>query len=278
MNSICFNGQFLPADQPIFTVDNRGFRFGDGIFESMKVINEEISLESFHMERLFTSLNILKIVAPSTFNVENIRKDILQLCKENNCSRLAKVRLSVSRIDAGAGPANGNFQYLVECWPLEDSTNQLNETGLSIDIFNEGRKFADFYSPLKTPSFLLYVAATDFVKEKKLDDCLLLNQFDHLAESTMANLFIIKDKTIYTPGIKEGCINGVMRRYLLHSFKQSSYNFSETAITINDLENADEVFLTNAVRGIRWVKNFRQKEFGNNQTQEIYKQFIQTLF
>ncbi|HEX7844676.1 MAG TPA: aminotransferase class IV [Chitinophagaceae bacterium] len=272
MSSICFNGHTLPAVQALFTAGNRPLRFGDGVFETMKVYKGSIRLESHHWERLFSSLAVLKINIPPAFSVALIRQQLLALCNVNNCIDHGRVRLSVYR-----GIDNEPLQYLIECWPLDNSFNELNGTGYTIDVFPGGRKCADAFSALKTNNFIAYVMAIDYANENKLDDCLLLNQFDRIADSTIATVFVIKDQTIKTPSIEEGCINGVMRRHLIQSMRESGYTVEETGIAVDELEVADEVFLTNAIRGIRWVKQFRDRIYTNQLTTEIYSRFIQTL-
>jgi len=157
------------------------------------------------------------------------------------------------------------LQYIIECWPLDESINKLNENGLVIDVYPDARKSRDIFSNLKSSNFLPYTMAAIYAKENKLNDCLLLNESGNIADATTANLFIIKDGMITTPALSEGCVNGVMRRYLLERLKGEDRGFKteESIITIDNLLHADEVFLTNAIKGIRWVKRFRGTTYGN---------------
>ena len=134
---------------------------------------------------------------------------------------------------------------------------------------------------MKKTLLILILAAmigSGYAKENKLDDCLLLNQFGRIADSTISSVFIVKNNTIITPAITEGSINGVMRRHLLESLGSSDFKIQQSGLTIEDLEMADEIFLTNAIRGIRWVSNFRNNTYGNELTKEIYRRFLQTLY
>ena len=116
--------------------------------------------------------------------------------------------------------------------------NRLNETGFTIDVFPGGCKAADDYSSYKTANFIAYVMAIGYAKENKLDDCLLLNQFGRIADSTISSVFIVKNNTIITPAITEGSINGVMRRHLLESLGSSDFKIQQSGLTIEDLEMA----------------------------------------
>ena len=274
MNYINLNGKIQPGDQPALLVSNRGYRYGDGLFETIKVHNEKILLSHYHFERLFSGLSLLKFEIPKLFTAERLAKEILGLCKKNECGQRARVRLSVFRGNGGLYDEDKALQYVIECWPLDESVNKLNENGLVIDIYPDTRKSCDIFSNLKSSNFLPYSMATIYAKENKLNDCLLLNTSGCIADATIANLFIIKDAIVTTPALSEGCVNGVMRRYLLEKLPDAGFKTKEASILLQDVENADEVFLTNAIKGIRWVKQFRDKIYTNEITAEIYYRFI----
>ena len=258
---------------------NRSYRYGDGLFETMKIKDGNILLAFTHFERLFGSLSLLKFDVPQLFNKEKLEKDVLHLCRKNKCEKLARVRLSVFRGNGGLYDDNKILQYIIECWPLNESVNKINENGLVIDIYPDGEKSCDKFSNLKSASFQLYSMAALFAKENKLNDSLVLNTAGRIADSTIANIFLIKAEIIFTPSLKEGCINGVMRKYLLEKLKAEDLNLQveERTITVSDVKNADEIFLTNAINGIRWVGKCSNKKYTNVKTIEIYNRFIKTI-
>ena len=249
--------------------DNHSYRYGDGLFETMRVANGEILLADLHIERLDKSLLLLKIKTPKVFIQHNLPEQILHLCKKNNCEKLARVRLSVSGGHGGLYDGDEKFQYIIECWPLLKAVTDFNEDGLVIDIFPNGRKSCDVFSNLKSASHLLYVMAARFAKENKLNDCLVLNSHDRVCDTTIANLFWIKDGIILTPPLSEGCIAGVMRRHLIERLQATSFTLQERNCEIRDLENADEVFVTNAIQGIKWVKQFKNKAYGKDVVERV---------
>jgi len=274
VNYISLNGKILPCDKPALLVSNRSYRYGDGLFETIKVINEKIFLEKYHFQRLFSGLSLLQFEIPKLFNAENIKEEILGLCKKNKCEKLARVRFSVFLGNGGLYDEDKTMQYVIESWPLDESVNNLNENGLVIGIYPDIKKSCDVFSNLKSANFMPYTMAARFAKTNKLNDCLVLNTNTAIADSTIANVFIIKEGIIKTPGLTEGCVNGVMRRYLLEQLRSTGHEIREEAIAITDLEKADEIFLTNAIRGIRWVKQCRQKIYTNVKTKEIFNLFI----
>lgn len=263
--------------KPVLLAANRGYRYGDGLFETIKVSNGDILLASLHFERLFSGLAVLQFEIPSLFTPKKLKEEILYLCKKNNCSQSARIRLSVFRGNGGLYDGNKSLEYTIECWPLHDIENKLNENGLIIDIYPDAHKSCDKFSNLKSANFQPYSLAALFAKEQKLNDCLVLNTNGHIADSTIANLFLIKNETIITPSLNQGCIDGVMRRYLLTSMSHKGWSVEETSVSIDDLINAEEVFLTNAIKGIRWVKQFRNASYTNKRVVEIYRQFVQTI-
>ena len=264
------NGKYINADNVILTNDH-SYRYGDGLFETMRVADEKILLEEYHFKRLFSGLETLKFQTPSFFTKQKISEEIKALCKKNNCEKFARIRLSVSRGNGGLYDCDNKFTYLIECWHLEPSG--FNENGLVINIFPDAKKSIDKFSNLKSANYLPYVMAAIWAKENRLNDALIQNQFGRICDATIANIFWVKDKNVYTPSLNEGCVAGVMREKIL-DLRQ---DVEEKNLTENDLVNADEVFLTNAIHRIRWVKQFRDKIYTNNISQELFSQLGQTI-
>lgn len=271
MQYLLLDGNFLSAGQPVLRADNRSYRYGDGVFETMKMINGMICLEEYHFERFFSAIDLLGLKAPGLTH-ESLSASISKLAEKNQGSRLARIRLSAFGGNGGLYD-NRSFHYLVECLPLTESVNKLNENGLTLGIYPDARKACDAFSNLKSASYLPAVMAARFAKQQQYDDCLLLNTNGHIAESTIANLFLIRGQSIQTPPLSEGCVAGVMRRYLLERLETEEKPISE-----DDLLSADEIFLTNAIHGIRWVKQVKDRSYTNIYTTGIYNRFIEPIW
>jgi len=267
----------MPAAEPALLVSNRGYRYGDGVFETIKVSGGKLLLETFHFERLFSGLYLLQFDLPRLLSKEKLRDEILQLCRKNGAEQLARVRLSFFRGNGGLYDDDKAPRYIIECWPLNSSFNQLNENGLVIGVYPDAQKSCDRFSNLKSANFLPYSMAALYARANRMNDCLVLNANGHIADSTIANIFIIKDGVICTPSLGEGCVNGVMRRHLLASLQQAGEETREMAISISSLAEADEVFLSNAIRGISWVRQYGDSTYTNTKTEEIYKRFVTTI-
>lgn len=278
MNFICFNGKFIPDSEPVLTAANKGYRYGDGLFETMKVLQGKILLASNHFERLFSGLAVLKIKLPLLINPEKLQTEALSLCKKNKCDALARVRLSVFRGTGGIYEENSDAGYIIECTPLDETVNRLNENGLVTGIFTDGRKSPDSFSNLKSSSFLLYTMAAQYARENRWNDCFILNTSGCMADSTVANLFIIKNNKLITPSLSEGCVAGVMRQHLISTLHEAGMAVEETAVDPSILDEADEVFLTNAIKGIRWVRESGNRTYTCEKTVHIYNRFVKTIF
>lgn len=271
MNRICFNGDFLPASQPIFVADNKSYRYGEGLFETMRLHRGSIPLASLHFERLFTGMKTLGFRIPASLDPGQLTSDILKLAKLNNCTNAARIRLSVSGGNGGLTDGDNKLSYLVECWPINPPS--LNENGLVTDIFPEGRKCADQYSHLKSSNALVYAMAMRWARQQKLNEAIILNAHDRVVEGAISNLFIVLGGRMYTPPVSEGCVAGTMRRHLL-----LRYDVEEKALTTADLLNAEEAFLTNAIHGIRWIGAVGKSNYRNTHAVNIYNAEIRTIW
>lgn len=277
MNFINLNGEIQPAVEPALQVTNRSFRYGDGLYETMKMINGRMLLNELHFERLYTGMNTLKMEVTFGLKKDKLQQEIYALCKKNGCENLARVRLTVFRGNGGLYDENQLPGYTIECWPLDSSVNELNTNGLVIDIFPDARKSCDKFSSLKSSSHLLYAVAAVYAKENRLNDCLVLNTDGNIADSTIANIFLIRNGRMVTPALAEGCVGGVMRRHLIEILNNNGQPVEETSVTVEDVLDADEVILTNAIKAIRWVRQFRDKIYTNQITVGIYRQLMKTI-
>ncbi len=274
-----FNGKMLKNEKPLIFHDNRSFRYGDGCFETMKLMNGKIILEPFHLERLFTSLQLLQFNKPNFFITDDFLMQIKEVAKKNQHKKLARVRVTVFRGNGGLYDTdNHQPNYIIETMDLNSSNNKLNENGLVMDIFKDARRAFDKFSPIKSNNYLPYVMAAMWAKENKLNDALILNAHDRIADATIANVFIIKDGMIQTPALTEACVGGVMRKYLLKRLKEENYSVQETSITVDDILNASEVFLTNAIYGIRWVKELGKSNYKKQLSEVLYKKIVAPNF
>lgn len=270
-----YNDEIVASGKAVITADNRSFRFGDGFFETMKMVDGHIILGNYHFERLFSSLQSLKFETPGYFTAAFLSEQIKMLVGKNGHTGIARIRLTVFRGNGSLYDYENNFPgYIIQTWALPATVLAFNKEGLRTGIYLNARKSSDGFSHIKHNNFLPYAMAAIWVKENKLDDALLLNNYNRLAEATMANIFLVKDGKIKTPALSEGCINGVMRRYLIECVHKENIPFEETAITAEELAEAQEVFTTNAVRGITPVASCGNSSYSFQLAEYLYSRFL----
>ena len=272
-----YNSNYFHQNETVISAGNRALRYGDGLFETMRMYEGKILNVDFHFERFFSGMKTLQFDIPEYFYPEFFLRTVNELLVKNSIHKNARIRLMVFRGDGGIFDNENNFPgYIIETWPLSEKT-ELNEKGLVVDVFEDARKSCDQFSNLKSNNYLPSVMAGLFVKKNKLDDAIILNAFDRICESAIANIFIIKGEIIYTPPLSEGCVTGTMRRWMLEKFSLKNYAVIEKTLSIDDLSEADEFFLTNAIHPVRWVKSFREKSYGNEKVKEIFQYLIQNI-
>jgi aminodeoxychorismate lyase len=273
------DGKFLKQDKLLISPNNRSFRYGDGFFETMKWYKGKILLEQFHLERLLSTLDTLKFKPPAYFTSEYILNVIHALVAKNQHHELARVRVTVYRGDGGIYDEQNHFPHLlIQTWSLNAMNNRLNENGLEVDIYAAAIKQADHFSLLKSNNYLGYTMAALWAKEQHLNDAILLNPQGNLADATIANIFLITNGLIQTPALSEGPVSGVMRKYVLKQLRDKGYEVKEGIVNVDDLTNASEVFLTNAIYGMRWVKQCGKSAYSHQLVPHLYKEIIAPLF
>jgi branched-subunit amino acid aminotransferase/4-amino-4-deoxychorismate lyase len=271
-NFLFYNGKISKTGKLLISPDNRSFRYGDGFFETMKMVNGKLQLANEHME-------LLQFQQPVYFTPSYVLEQVTLLAKKNYHHKLARIRVTIFRGDGGLYDVENHFpHHLIQSWELNPSNNTLNENGLQLGIFTNARKVCDQYSHVKSNNYLSYALAALWAKKQKLNDAVLLNPYDRIADATIANVFVVKDGLVKTPALTEGAVNGVMRKYILQSLRHENMPVEETQLTVEDLLQASEIFLSNSIYGIRWVKQLGDSGYTNQLSALLHKKFILPLF
>ncbi|RVT99947.1 4-amino-4-deoxychorismate lyase [Mucilaginibacter limnophilus] len=260
---INFNGEVVPADSKVFAADNRAFRYGDGLFESMRMMKGHLKFPDLHADRLQRGMKALKIDGYSQTDAWFLKNKAEELAIRNKVKH-ARLRLTVFRDSEGLyAPTQNKMSYCLELQPMDEPRYFLNEKGLIMDVFTDLPKPSNYLSNIKTCNSLIYVMASIYKAQNNLDDVFLLNQNGYLCEASSSNIFIWYQNHLYTPALSEGCVEGVMRKVIIDIAKKSNIPVTEAQINPEILYEADEVFLTNAVRGIQSVMGYGVKRYFN---------------
>ena len=175
MNYINFNGKVVVENEPIITAQNRGLRYGDGIFETIKIKNGKLILVDEHLERLWKGMLTLKFSIGKFFTKEKFVEEIIVLAKKNKLQD-ARIRLTIVRGDGGIYDAkNHSPNYIIEAINLPEGNGELNSNGLQLCYFEDAKKSIDNFSNLKTNNYLPYFMGALFAKENQCNDAIILN-------------------------------------------------------------------------------------------------------
>jgi branched-subunit amino acid aminotransferase/4-amino-4-deoxychorismate lyase len=268
--SINLNGKLHQEFEPVILANNRAFRYGDGLFETIRVATGKIRFLDRHLSRLVSSMELLKMDVPPFFNVPFFEEKIAELLTQNKITEGGRVRLTVFRNEGALyEPETNAVSYLIEASPIDHNLYMLNENGLVVDLYNEFKKPLNRMSCIKSNNALVYVMAGIFKNENKLDDCILLNERFNITEAISSNLFAAKNGVLYTAPIAEGCLDGIMRSEILNIAKENRIAVYEVTMAMNVMLNSDEIFLTNAIRGVRWVGTYRAKKYSNKMAEKL---------
>lgn len=272
-----YNKEFFYEGVPVITSQNRSFRYGDGLFDTLRIHEGKMLHAGFHFERLLAGMRLLQLNVPAFFSLQYFTDTVNELLLKNSILQNARIRLMFFRGEQSIyeienAPAN----FLIEAFPLHEKL-QLNEKGLLADIFPDGQKSCDKFSNLKSNNYLTSLMALRFAAQNNLDATIILNTFERICESAIANIFIVKDGMLFTPQLSEGCVAGVMRRWMLENLPLRNIKIEESQLSLEDLLSADELFLTNSIQPVRWIKHFRNKIYSNEKVKEIFNYYTEAV-
>ncbi len=266
---IIYNG-LLKDDNYVISTQNRGLKFGDSLFESMRVINLDIKYWEDHYFRLMAGMRIMRMDIPMSFTMEFFQGQILELLSKQN-RKDARIRLTVTRKDGGLyTPENNKVDFFIEATELFQKKYTLNTQPYEVDLFKDFKKNKSLLSTIKSNNKLEHIIAGIYAKENNLDNVLLLNSDNRLAEAINANVFVVKDHQIITPAPTEGCVKGIVRKKLLEIIERNPiYEVIEKEVNHFEMMKADEVFLTNISFGIQPITKFRKKVYTQTKAAEM---------
>lgn len=262
---INFNGNIVAQDDNILT-QNRAFLYGDGVFETLKIVNNKILFLEDHYFRLMASMRVVRMEIPMNFTMEYFEEQVLSLVNQIGISSSARARITVFRNDGGLYlPKTNEVSYLIHTTSLENTSYSINTAEYEVDLYKDFYVTKQLLSSIKTTNKMINVTGSIFAHENGLANCILVNDTKNVVEALQGNLFMVVGKKMITPPISEGCLNGIMRKQILALAKKvEGIEVLEEIISPFDLQKADELFLTNVITGIQPITKYRKKEFTSN--------------
>ncbi len=266
---INFNGELLFEENVKLSLENRGFKYGDAIFETIKVSNNRVIFWEDHYFRLMSSMRMLRMKIPMEFTLEFLEQEILKTVAVQDTAISFRVRLNVFRKDGGLyTPKTNKIDYFIDAKANTYATKDI----YTVDIFKDFYSYSGLLSTIKTNNRMVNTLASIYAKENELDNCVLINENKGVVEVTNANIFILKGNVVKTPAYTEGCIKGVIRTKVIEIItKNEDFTIEETTISPFEIQKADEVFITNAIMGIQAVTNYKKKTFTTSFSNKISK-------
>ena len=267
---INYNGTIFPASTNLL-YNNRAFLYGDGVFETVKIINNRVLFLEDHYFRLMSSMRILRMEIPMNFTMEYFEEQIKLVVNTNNYSDAVRARITVYRNPGGYYlPETNTISFLIHSLPIENKFYSINSNEYEVDLYKDIYVSKQLLSTLKTTNKVINITASIYAKENDLQNCLLLNEDKNVVEAVQGNVFMLMDNKLITPPISEGCLNGIMRKQILAIVKKmDNIEVVEEAISPFDLQKANELFITNVIKGIQPITKYRKKEYKTAFSQKV---------
>jgi len=269
------NGNLVPSSDAGLSFFNRGFSYGDALFETVKAVGDKLLFWEDHYFRLMASMRLLRMEIPMTFTPEYFVDQCMQLIQSQEVISPAwRLRLTVFRDSGGRyTPDHNRVAFVICCEPLSQDFFLDQVTKYKVDLYKDHYVQAGMLPNLKTNNKILNIIGSIFAKENDLDNCILVNDNKEVVEALQSNLFLLFGQEIHTPPLTSGCLDGIIRKQIIRMAKELDLTLKERVINPFDLQKADELWLTNTIQGIRAVTNYRRKTYHS----QIYPKAVALL-
>lgn len=275
---INFNGTIVSEDANLLT-HNRAFLYGDGVFETVKVLNNKVLFLEDHYFRLMSSMRVVRMEIPMNFTMEYLEEQILSTVNENSIAHSSRARITVYRNDGGYYlPKINTVSFIISAVGLEKQLYSFEKTKYEVDLYKDFYITKQLLSSIKTTNKIINITGSIFADENGLDNCILLNDSKNVVEALQGNIFMVLGDKLITPPVSEGCLNGVMRKQILSLAKKiANLEVVEEVISPFDLQKADELFITNVIKGIQPITQYRKKNFSTTRSTEILEKLNEMI-
>ena len=271
---ININGTIFEYSKAKLSINNRGFAYGDAVFETIKVNNNKPVFWEAHYFRLMASMRILRMEIPMNFTPEFLETQIQDLVSSMPSKSISnRVKLTVFRNTGGYYTPNSNdVSYIITVSELESDLYQISDDHYEIELFKDYLVSPNLLSTLKTNNKAVNVVGSIFAKENNYHNCLLLNTNKSIIEALNGNVFLVQGNSIKTPPLADGCLKGIVREQLIEIITKSpDYDLIEASVSPFELQKADEIFITNVIQGIVPVTKFRKKVYTSVTSKALLK-------
>ena len=275
---INLNGELQSATSPLFSVHNRGFLYGDAVFETLRYSQNHLHFWEDHYFRLMAAMRVFRMNIPMSFTPEFLEQECLRVVEaQSNTAPSWRIRLSVFRNDGGVYlPTTRNVGYVIEAKPLENETYKSKED-YKVELFKDYYVQKSMLSNLKSNNKALNVIGSIFMQEQGFDNGILVNDDKEVVEFLNGNIFVVDGELMRTPPLSSGCLDGVMRKQLLRLAKKQGISCIEEKISPFDLQQVQEVFMTNSITGIQPVSSYRRTDYQNTVSLQMLRALNESI-
>jgi branched-chain amino acid aminotransferase len=277
-NWIFLDGDFIQRESASINLSNRSFNYGDALFESIRIINGTTLFFDDHWERLKHGMGICGMQSEERLSALNIRNVADELIQKNKVKG-GRLKLLVYRDAEGFySPVTDEVKYFMSINETEHDCFVWNNKGLQAGLYTAIKKPHNLLAEIKSTSALMYVLAARDARESGWDEIFLLNESGFLCEGSSSSVFLVdENQNIHTPALNHSPLPGVMRKNVIRLIRESGIKFTERAIAAEELLTAREVFVTNAIQGIRWVVSYREKRYFNTIGKKVFQLLLNEI-
>ncbi len=273
-NYIFLNGKIISDTEGHISLKDRGFLYGDGIFETLRSYNGTPFKLAEHLERLHSSAR--KLIIPFEYTIKELSKNVKELVKINNISD-AYIRITLSRGIGNIGLGiNDNLEstLLIQSKPFMSYEKELYKKGMSLNVSRARRSTSCPISCHKTTNLLTSILLKEEAKEKSAQESIILNTDGYVAECIVSNIFIVDNRKVMTPSLDTNILPGITREIVLDICKDNNISVSEDRFRIETVIKADEVFITNSLMEIMPIAEVEGNKIGKAIPGEITSQLM----
>ena len=264
------NGVVVGAQDAPQAFANRGFLLGDGVFESMRFTDNRAPFLGLHVARLHAAMEAHGMNIPESLQEAHLKESLEAWRQTWPFDGDARIRLTAYREGLGKyTPATDDTSWVATVERMDARGFSLAPKGLDVDIYQDMHKHVSPVSRYKNIASTVYVHAARHARIQGWGDALILNADQKIIESSRSNLFVVSNGVLYTPGLEDGCVGGIMRAVLICTAMDRGVKVYECTLTPQTLLQADELFLTNAVRGIEWVASYKTKRYFHSMAEKL---------
>lgn len=275
------NGQYVRKEEASISIYDHGFLYGDGVYEAIRSYDCVVFMLREHLDRLYESAQSIKLNIP--FEKDELSKVIVEVLKRNQLKN-GYVRVVVSRGEGkmGVDPRNCPKATVVVMAEQREPLFGAKVRGIFAVISSLRRTPSWSLDPrIKTLNYLNNIMAKVEAIESGVEEAIMLNEQGYVAETSTENIFVVKNGAVATPHPSLGVLKGITRDVVIRIAKELGYVLEERSITVHELYNADEVFVTGTAAEIVPILKISGRIVGHGEvgpvSQKVLNRFRQLV-